>query len=59
MGFPFSRVLLISLIFADFGMIFSHRFSHRCRLEFTMKIYQHVLPVMQEDAAAKMGSILF
>jgi len=27
--------------------------------QITMNIYQHVLPDMQEDAAVKLGSILF
>ena len=36
----------------------SERLGHK-GVEITMNIYQHVLPDMQEDAAVKLGSILF
>ena len=38
--------------------VVQERLGHK-KVEITMNIYQHVLPDMQEDAAAKMGSILF
>lgn len=38
--------------------VVSERLGHKSTL-ITMDIYQHVLPDMQEDAAAKLGSILF
>ena len=36
----------------------SERLGHK-GVEITMNIYQHVLPDMQEDAAEKLGAILF
>ncbi len=38
--------------------VVSERLGHK-RVETTMDIYMHVLPDMQEDAAGKLGSILF
>ena len=38
--------------------VVSERLGHK-GVEITMNIYQHVLPDMQEDAAVKLGSILF
>ena len=38
--------------------VVSERLGHK-DVTITMNIYQHVLPDMQEDAAAKLGSILF
>ncbi|MDA2929325.1 site-specific integrase [Acidobacteria bacterium AH-259-O06] len=38
--------------------VVSERLGHK-GVEITMNIYQHVLPDMQEDAAAKLGAILF
>ncbi len=38
--------------------VVQERLGHK-KVEITMNIYQHVLPDMQEDAAAKMVSILF
>ena len=36
----------------------NERLGHK-GVEITMDIYQHVLPDMQEDAAARLGAILF
>ena len=38
--------------------VVQERLGHK-KVEITMNIYQHVLPDMQEDAAAKLGAILF
>jgi integrase len=38
--------------------VVQERLGH-IKVEITMNIYQHVLPDMQEDAAAKLGAILF
>jgi len=38
--------------------VVSERLGHK-KVEITMNIYQHILPDMQEDAAAKLGAILF
>ena len=38
--------------------VVSERLGHK-GVEITMNIYQHVLPDMQEDAAKKLGAILF
>ena len=38
-------------------MVVAERLGHKS-VEITMNIYQHVLPDMQEDAAAKLGAVL-
>ena len=38
--------------------VVSERLGHK-GVEITMNIYQHVLPDMQEDAAVKLGAILY
>ena len=38
--------------------VVSERLGHKS-VDITMNIYAHVLPDMQEDAAVKLGSILF
>ncbi len=38
--------------------VVADRLGHK-GVEITMNIYQHVLPDMQEDAAEKLGSLLF